>query len=124
MGEEADYDDYDDYDDDAEGPSCYRVLNPVARKQHTCIECEGIIERHELYVKTTGIWDGKAYTFKQCADCVELIKDIGFRGAYGSLRNITYNRVHGARYLEIKRKRGAQLSKFELAQAQYYTTTP
>lgn len=57
---------------EAEGPSCCTTVNPSARKQHLCCECRGRIEKGEVYEKVTGIWDGSAYTFKTCRECVIL----------------------------------------------------
>jgi hypothetical protein len=55
-----------------EMPTVYIYDTPIARKEHKCCECRGIINKGEKYNKHHGIWDGEGSTFKVCSDCEEL----------------------------------------------------
>ena len=45
--------------------------HPVARKSHTCCECDSPIEKGEKYQKVEGRWDGGWATFKTCEFCAQ-----------------------------------------------------
>lgn len=55
-----------------DGPECYVVAEPRAKKFHRCCECGGGIQIGETYEKTFGIWDGDPLQFKTCLGCVEI----------------------------------------------------
>lgn len=55
-------------------PSCSKVKHIVARLEHTCCECRGLIAPLDVYELTTGIWDGKADRFIVCGPC-EMARD-------------------------------------------------
>lgn len=55
--------------DCGDGPTTYRETKPVARREHKCCECRGVINPGEPYHSLWGVWDGDAKTFKTCADC-------------------------------------------------------
>jgi hypothetical protein len=59
-----------------EMPTVYGLDTPKARKTHKCLECGGIIAIGERYFKHHGIWAGSAETFKVCAECEALRKEI------------------------------------------------
>lgn len=60
----------------AEMPSCYTKTTPKANKDHTCVECGGVIRRGEVYHRITGIWEGAGATFKMCSDCADLRQEV------------------------------------------------
>lgn len=62
------------YCDYGEGPSLLDEKTVTAKKAHKCSECRGAILPGERYLKTWGIWEGEAHTFKRCEDCAELMK--------------------------------------------------
>lgn len=62
------------YCDYGDGPSVFDEKTVKAKKAHKCSECRGAILPGEAYLKTWGIWDGEASTFKRCADCSSLIE--------------------------------------------------
>lgn len=45
-----------------------------ARKPHTCGECRRVIERGELYQRTSGKWDRTVQSMVTCAHC-EVLQD-------------------------------------------------
>lgn len=45
------------------------VTHVVARKQHQCCECRGIIAPLDVYERVAGSWDGSFSTFKTCQHC-------------------------------------------------------
>lgn len=49
--------------------SCSTVTHRVARKEHKCCECYGIIEPMDVYEYTSGVWDGRGMSFKVCGHC-------------------------------------------------------
>lgn len=51
--------------------SVQTVKHHVARINHRCCECSGIIAPLDVYERTWGIWDGIPYTFKTCGHCEE-----------------------------------------------------
>lgn len=56
-----------------EMPQVYGCEMPVARKDHRCCECDGVIKKGEKYHRHHGIWEGEANTYKVCLEC-ELIR--------------------------------------------------
>lgn len=44
---------------------------PIARKQHTCGECHGLIKPGEKYQLVSGCWDGRMDSCKTCMPCLE-----------------------------------------------------
>lgn len=52
-------------------PSTQQVTHHVAKKEHRCCECRGIIAPQDVYERTFGVWDGTAETFKTCSHCEE-----------------------------------------------------
>lgn len=52
-------------------PSCFKEIYRVARKQHKCCECGGIIEPLDVYQYISGVWDGQPDSFKTCTPCTE-----------------------------------------------------
>ena len=65
-----------------EMPSAFRTATRKAAKQHSCCECGAAIEKGEKYQYSSGIWDGKPDSFKQCMNCHEImvaaISDAGY----------------------------------------------
>ena len=55
--------------------------HPVARKNHWCCECGGVIQKGEKYEHHSGQWDGEWQVFKTCLDCAD-IKDRLFCEGY------------------------------------------
>ena len=53
----------------AVGPQAYWDSYRVARKAHTCCECESIISPGERYQVIEGIWEGKFARYKTCEAC-------------------------------------------------------
>lgn len=50
-------------------PDFTEVTHHVARKEHKCYECGGIIEPLDVYERTAGKWDGDFSVFKVCGHC-------------------------------------------------------
>lgn len=50
----------------------FQDKNPVARKTHTCHECDRAILPGERYLIESGIWEGEHYTYKTCSDCLSI----------------------------------------------------
>lgn len=48
----------------------------MARKAHTCCECQGTIQCGETYEHAKGIWEGEAGEFKTCHLCDNLRQDV------------------------------------------------
>jgi hypothetical protein len=57
---------------DGEGPTCSSRAVRKARKEHTCSECREPIPKGTTYDYSSGIWDGRADSFKTCLLCVEI----------------------------------------------------
>ena len=53
-------------------PEAVLIKNRKARKEHKCCECHSIIKVTEVYRQTSGIWEGEAYSFRQCIACAEI----------------------------------------------------
>lgn len=76
--------------DDDEGPSVFREKLVKARKNHKCCECNGSINKGDIYEYTFGVWEGKAESFHTCEKCSDLresMQALGFCVAYGNLLN-------------------------------------
>lgn len=46
-----------------------QVRRPRARKMHRCVECAGLIQVGEMYVRVHGKWEGEMYTQRYCVSC-------------------------------------------------------
>lgn len=57
---------------DGDGPSCFTESIRKARKEHQCYECRDPIKIGERYEYVSGIWDGRADSFKTCLLCAEI----------------------------------------------------
>lgn len=101
-------------------PTVYGCDKPKARKAHRCCDCRGSINVGETYHRHHGIWDGRASTFKVCADCEALRAEVdkGERDpesctAFGELGQSIIDSWEPqlfVRYMGIKRKRGAVIA--------------
>lgn len=60
--------------DDFDPPKLYLEQKRKARKNHTCYECRGLIQKGESYMYYKGLWDGDFCEFKHCLDCSSLIQ--------------------------------------------------
>ena len=56
----------------SEQPVCMSTIMRKARKIHRCCECGGEIKVKDSYQYTSGIWDGRPSSFKQCKTCAEV----------------------------------------------------
>jgi len=90
----------------------------VARKQHCCHECAGVITKGEIYLYHHGIFDGTPFSFKVCSDCevlhaeVDKGKPMDERTAFGYLADTILfadNVEWMGRFLSIKEKRQATI---------------
>lgn len=54
-------------------PEAFNSVTRKARKNHKCCECGCTIESGEKYQYSSGIWDGKPDSFKQCLNCNEIM---------------------------------------------------
>lgn len=59
----------DGYED---GPSCCTESIRKARKEHWCCECRETIKVGDRYEYVSGIWDGRADSYKTCLLCKEI----------------------------------------------------
>jgi hypothetical protein len=100
----------------------YKFNLTIAHKVHRCYECSGSIQIGEFYHRHCGTWEGEFFTSKNCDDCEHLRADInedlaqedkiGFGDLCGDcMENEGADYV---RFLKIKMKRGAKLSKSQL----------
>jgi len=55
---------------------------PVARKDHRCDTCHRTIDPGERYMRQFGVFDGSAYTFKQCIHCRAMLPYIDYDEGY------------------------------------------
>lgn len=55
--------------DEAEPWAVYDQTNPVARKDHTCCECQRTIRAGERYHYGRGLLDGNWFSFSWCRHC-------------------------------------------------------
>ncbi len=56
--------------------------HPVARKQHQCIGCFGVIAKGETYYRQTGFYDGRAFVNKLHHECADALSDEASYGWY------------------------------------------
>lgn len=54
--------------------------NPVARKEHVCDFCNGIIPKGEKYKYATNRYEEMLYTWKSHLSCLELINVLEMEG--------------------------------------------
>lgn len=57
---------------------------PVARKEHRCNFCGGIIPSGERYVNQTIAYDGTVYTWKCHEHCYDLTSNMEYDSEYGT----------------------------------------
>lgn len=50
-------------------PEFYDETYPVARKEHRCCECGGVIKSGERYARCAGKWDGDLSCYRQHVAC-------------------------------------------------------
>lgn len=77
---------------DCEIARFYTAHEPVARKQHDCVECDAKILVGEKYLVVSGMWEGVISRERQhllCARACELVRDTGMNNdeclAFGEL---------------------------------------
>lgn len=58
------------------GPSVIQTVIRLARKEHRCCEGKHVISPGERYAYTSGVWDGRGDSFKQCMTCHRLFQAI------------------------------------------------
>jgi hypothetical protein len=85
---------------DAEKPSVFEQLTPVANREHECYECGNTIQPGERYNRESGVWDGSWEHFKICKICVAVRGDFFDSYQYGNLWE-SMREVHGLGYDEI-----------------------
>ena len=69
---------------------CIFVTKPVARKQHKCIECAGVIEPGERYERVKGLWEGKWSSTATCFPCMHMRETLCPCAPIGSLLDEIY----------------------------------
>lgn len=57
----------------SEMPSAFSSVTRKAAKEHRCCECGKTIEKGEQYQYSSGIWDNRPYSYKQCLNCHEIM---------------------------------------------------
>lgn len=67
MGLEYDGGDFDDYDQ----PINFHQEVVTAKLNHRCSECLGIIEKGQMYQRSSGIWDSRWSTYRACKLCMD-----------------------------------------------------
>ena len=60
-------------DDNSDAPSATSETWRRARKSHLCCACGEEIHAGDRYHYTSGIWDGRADSFKHCARCMMML---------------------------------------------------
>lgn len=53
-------------------PSAFQSTKRKAAKEHKCCECDSVIQAGTEYQHSSGIWDGKPDSYKQCLNCDEI----------------------------------------------------
>lgn len=76
---------------DSEIPSAYGCEWRKARKQHKCCECLGVIGKSEHYHYHHGVWDGQGSSFKVCADCEALRKEMDKNSRWDEVTPFEHN---------------------------------
>jgi hypothetical protein len=59
---------------DCDAPQAFYSTERKARVQHQCCECFGPIEVGQKYEYASGIWDGRASSYKTCLRCAGVRK--------------------------------------------------
>lgn len=59
---------------DCDGPQAFCSRMRVARKDHKCCECYGVIAKGQQYEYASGVWDDGPNDFKTCAECADARK--------------------------------------------------
>jgi len=67
----------------SELPDAFTAKTRKAAKPHTCCECGAAIEKGDKYRYSSGVWDGDAYSFKQCLNCHEIMEAAAMSVDYG-----------------------------------------
>jgi hypothetical protein len=57
-----------------DAPRIFNETYPVARKEHVCCECGGVINIGEKYQNCSGLWD-YFHTYKTCSFCADVRED-------------------------------------------------
>lgn len=70
-------------DVDWDTPDIYDRNLRKARKEHRCIECNGIIRVNERYEHVKSLFDGHWYTYHTCMPCANIARSLGCRQHYG-----------------------------------------
>ena len=65
---------------DYDPAAVYNASRPLARKEHKCSECGGVIQQGERYERVDALWEEKWSTMKTCVWCLGL-RDIIESGA-------------------------------------------
>lgn len=52
----------------------WTIKEPIARKNHVCSLCNGVIQTGEQYVRFSGRYDGQMFDYKHHIVCDKLIK--------------------------------------------------
>ena len=58
-----------------EMPEFFESKAVKGRKEYNCCECGVVIEKGETHQSSTGKWDGRVETFRQCLPCHQVMKD-------------------------------------------------
>lgn len=76
-----------------EMPKCITTIQRVARKAHKCCECENPINKGDIYLYTSGVWD-MPQSYKQCVKCGETF-DLAVKVAMDKLYCYDYDEGPG-----------------------------
>jgi hypothetical protein len=68
--------------DGDDGPSAFQCVVRRARKPHKCVECREAIPIGARYEHASGIWDGRADSYKTCLSCIEIRDHFACDGYY------------------------------------------
>ena len=60
----------------SDSPDAFKRITRVARKEHKCCECFVKIEAGTKYQYSSGVWEGRGLSFKQCADCGDIMSQL------------------------------------------------
>ena len=66
-------------------PAVFETFNPVARKPHTCCECQCMISVGTQYHRAKGLWDGDWFVFTVCSTCANIRQSLAPCAAFGTL---------------------------------------
>lgn len=75
------------------------IVEPVARKEHQCEECHGVIVKGEKYHKMTYKYDGYIGTRKVCLPCLSLFvyaqnNDVPVEATYSHTGCLYFGELH------------------------------